>query len=58
MGDNWKHSLTILDIDYLKPVEQIPYCIIGKLNCSPEDCGGIKGFYEFVIINNYSHKRF
>ncbi len=59
MGDHWKHTLTILDIDYLKPVKQIPYCITGKLNCPPEDCGGIKGFYEFVsIITNYSHKDF
>lgn len=59
MGDNWKHTLTILNIDYLKPVKQIPYCITGKLNCPPEDCGGIKGFYEFVsIITNIRHKEF
>ncbi|PTT28529.1 hypothetical protein DBR28_16910 [Chryseobacterium sp. HMWF028] len=27
-----------------------PICTAGKLNCPPEDCGGIPGFYNMLYI--------
>jgi hypothetical protein len=33
-----------------------PICTAGKLNCPPEDCGGIPGFYNLLnIISNRKH---
>jgi hypothetical protein len=56
-GDNWTHSIKIeklLDID---DNHILPKCIKGKLNCPPEDCGGVNGFYDFLkIIANKKHK--
>ncbi|MBI4931402.1 MAG: plasmid pRiA4b ORF-3 family protein [Bacteroidetes bacterium] len=35
---------------------QYPLCIDGKLNCPPEDCGGIPGFYRMLeIIKSKKH---
>ena len=49
-GDNWEHIILVEKI--LPPDSKITYpiCITGKLNCPPEDCGGIYGFYELLKI--------
>lgn len=55
-GDSWEHQ--ILLEKFLTRDEKIKYpiCIDGKLNCPPEDCGGIRGFYGMLnIINNKRH---
>ena len=52
-GDSWRHHIIIEK--FLPRAEKIKYpiCIDGKLNCPPEDCGGIGGFYGMLdIINN------
>lgn len=49
-GDYWKHTVEsekILPIDRTRPY---PVCLDGKMNCPPEDCGGIPGFYELLRI--------
>ncbi len=55
-GDNWQHSVeteAILPIDRTKIY---PFCIDGKMNCPPEDCGGIAGFYNLLeILKNKKH---
>ena len=53
LGDSWDHE--ILVEKFLPRDEKIKYpiCIAGKLNCPPEDCGGIWGFYDLLkIIKN------
>ncbi|HEY0297955.1 MAG TPA: plasmid pRiA4b ORF-3 family protein [Arachidicoccus sp.] len=47
-GDSWMHQLLlekINDDDISRP-----HCIGGKSACPPEDCGGIKGYYEMLHI--------
>lgn len=45
-GDNWAHTIEVLDIE--KPVKglQYPICIEGKNACPPDDCGGPHGYEE------------
>jgi hypothetical protein len=48
-GDSWDHKIVvekILDTDPRCDGRAI--CLIGKLNCPPEDCGGIWGYYELL----------
>jgi hypothetical protein len=55
-GDDWEHQ--ILVEKFLPRDEQITYpiCIAGKLNCPPEDCGGIYGFYALLeIVSDKEH---
>ena len=54
-GDDWKH-----EIDVLEKIENYPHeypqVLKFKGNCPPEDCGGTRGYEEFLkIINNKSH---
>jgi hypothetical protein len=55
-GDSWHHQILAEKFLPLDTKMQYPTCINGKLNCPPEDCGGIGGFYEILdIINNKRH---
>ena len=54
-GDDWTH-----EIDVLEKIENYPHeyaqVLKYKGNCPPEDCGGTRGYEEFLkIINNKSH---
>ncbi|CAD6491461.1 MAG: Plasmid pRiA4b ORF-3-like protein [Candidatus Argoarchaeum ethanivorans] len=58
-GDNWEH---IIKLEKILPREEnikYPVCIKGKRACSPEDCGGIGGYYNLLeIIKNPNHERY
>lgn len=55
-GDGWKHDLELETIVEKKPSQQYPFCLEGELNCPPEDCGGIPGFYEMMkVLKNKRH---
>ncbi len=49
-GDNWEHRLVVEK--WLPRDEKLTYpaCTAGKLNCPPEDCGGIYGYYNMLSI--------
>jgi hypothetical protein len=49
-GDTWRHQ--ILVEKFLPRDEKLKYpvCIDGELNCPPEDCGGVGGFYQILEI--------
>lgn len=50
MGDYWKHTITILDIQPLTD-DLHPFVILGGSgNCPPEDVGGSSGFEEFCEV--------
>jgi len=49
-GDSWKHEIILEKILEYDQNEQIPRCIAGKMNCPPEDCGGIWGYDDLVRI--------
>ena len=47
MGDNWKHTITILDTKPLSD-DLHPYALLsGSGDCPPEDVGGVSGFEKF-----------
>ncbi len=50
MGDYWQHKILVENFLPRESLTQYPSCIKGKLNCPPEDCGGIYGFYELLEI--------
>lgn len=56
-GDDWQHQILVEKfLDYDEKIKY-PTCIKGKLNCPPEDSGGIYGFYELLeIIADIKHK--
>ncbi len=52
-GDGWTHQILVEKFLPRDPNTKYPICIDGQLNCPPEDCGGIGGFYGLLdIINN------
>jgi hypothetical protein len=55
-GDNWKHEIVVEKFLPKSNRIRYPKCTAGKLNCPPEDCGGIPGFYNLLnIISNRKH---
>lgn len=56
-GDNWEHTIKVVDNEHGKTIKHFPYCITGKLNSPPDDVGGVIGFYHFVkVMKNLKHK--
>ena len=52
-GDNWEHKIPLEKILPRDKNIEYPACIAGKRACPPEDCGGIRGYEEFLeAINN------
>lgn len=49
-GDYWIHEVTIEKLLPKADKEFYPLCINGELNCPPEDCGGIGGFYNMLKV--------
>ena len=49
-GDGWEHELVLEKILEKDPKQHYPVCLEGKLNCPPEDCGGIYGFNNMMQI--------
>lgn len=53
-GDDWKHSVTLIEITDVKLLT--PQCVAGKGTAPIEDCGGIWGYYEMVdALNDPKH---
>ncbi len=49
-GDGWSH---LIEVEKFLPKDDkisYPICLDGKLNCPPEDCGGVHGFYDLLEI--------
>lgn len=55
-GDGWEHQVTAEKFLPRDSKTKYPICTGGKLNCPPEDCGGVGGFYDLLdIIGNKKH---
>jgi len=55
-GDSWDHQILVEKFLPRDSNTKYPNCIAGKLNCPPEDCGGIWGFYNLLeIIKDKKH---
>jgi hypothetical protein len=56
-GDSWEHDLILEKIIESDLNRNYPNCLEGKMNCPPEDSGGIFGFYENMkIFKNKKHR--
>jgi hypothetical protein len=45
-GDDWRHTVTCEEI--LPRASRYPRCVAGARRCPPDDCGGIRGFEDFL----------
>ena len=55
-GDSWEHLLKVEKFLAKDGNIKYPICIDGELNCPPEDCGGVWGFYDLLeTIKNEKH---
>ncbi len=58
-GDGWEHEVLLEEI--LERDQNIiyPICVDGAMNCPPDDCGGIFGFYEMLkILKQPKHEEY
>jgi hypothetical protein len=58
-GDGWEHDIILEKV--LPNIEtlEIPICTGGKMNCPPEDCGGIWGYFGLMeIIKQRQHPEY
>lgn len=56
-GDNWEHKIQLEKILSRERDVDYPVCIGGKRACPPEDCGGVRGYEEFLdAIKNPKHE--
>jgi hypothetical protein len=49
-GDRWSHDVILEEILPMDDKIKYPVCIGGEMNCPPEDCGGIGGYYGMLAI--------
>ena len=55
-GDAWSHQITIEKTLPETPGMGYPSCVDGEMNCPPEDCGGVPGYYElWDIMDDKNH---
>ncbi|MEO5572800.1 MAG: plasmid pRiA4b ORF-3 family protein [Bacteroidia bacterium] len=55
-GDGWGHELVVEKILEKNPKQFYPFCLKGEMNCPPDDCGGIYGFYDKIdALKNKKH---
>jgi hypothetical protein len=58
-GDGWEHEVVLEKIVEKLPKQQYPFCIAGEMNCPPDDCGGIPGFYYYLeVLKNKKHPEY
>ncbi len=58
-GDGWQHEVLLEKILPATVSKEYPQCIVGRRACPPEDCGGVRGFYELLeILADRNHKEF
>jgi hypothetical protein len=56
-GDSWEHVIVVEKVLPPDPGVAYPICVGGKLQCPPEDCGGIPGYYNLLeAIRDPAHK--
>lgn len=58
-GDYWMHKIVLEKILPSDDTLKYPVCIRGKMNCPPEDCGGIWGYSDMLeILTKPTHKEY
>jgi hypothetical protein len=58
-GDCWEHTLLLEKILPIDSNTKYPVCIDGKMNCPPEDCGGVWGYSDLLkILSDPKHEEY
>ena len=58
-GDCWEHVIVVEKVLPPEPGVAYPICMGGKLQCPPEDCGGVPGYYNLLeAIRDPAHKEY
>ena len=58
-GDGWVHDIVLEKITDPDPEQFYPVCIKGKMNCPPEDCGGVWGYADMLeILKDPAHEEY
>lgn len=58
-GDGWEHDIILEKILPFDNKIKYPICLAGKMNCPPEDCGGIWGYYDMLeILKQPDHEEY
>lgn len=58
-GDGWQHEVLLEKILPAAVSKEYPQCTAGRRACPPEDCGGVRGFYELLeILADRKHKEY
>ena len=48
-GDNWQHRIKLERTLIPDPRLDLPLCVAGANATPPDDCGGVYGYYDFVV---------
>jgi len=58
-GDGWEHNIILEKILPFDDKLKYPVCLAGKMNCPPEDCGGIWGYSDMLeILKQPDHEEY
>ncbi len=58
-GDCWKHEIILEKILPIDDKINYPICLNGKMNCPPEDCGGMCGYSDMLeILKQPEHEEY
>ncbi|MCF6299877.1 MAG: plasmid pRiA4b ORF-3 family protein [Proteobacteria bacterium] len=58
-GDGWEHEIILEKILPVDDGIDYPICLEGKMNCPPEDCGGVWGYANMIdILAQPEHEEF
>jgi hypothetical protein len=58
-GDGWEHEVLLEKIIPVENKLKFPVCLAGKMNCPPEDCGGIWGYENMLqILKQPDHEEY
>ncbi len=58
-GDGWEHDVILEEIQPLNNKLKYPLCLAGKMNCPPEDCGGIWGYSGMLdVLQDPTHEEY
>ena len=47
-GDDWNHTVKLEGYIHREKNIKYPICIDGARACPPEDCGGVRGYYNVI----------
>jgi hypothetical protein len=58
-GDSWEHDIILEKVLSYDQNIKYPVCVAGKMNCPPEDCGGVWGYSDMLeILKNPNHEEY